>query len=109
TSLAGGSVLIDERDLDAVFFFQLQIGQAIGSDIAGVNAEIRSAPEVLAGVTEGFTEGFLRAQLPPGRNRGEHRQNQYGEDCSTHVRVSSSLHGGRASSINPRLSGWRER
>ena len=61
SGLAGGSILIDQRDFDAVFFLQLQVGQSVRSNIAGVNAQIRSATEVLAGVAEGFAERLLRA------------------------------------------------
>jgi hypothetical protein len=54
SGLAGGSVLIDQRDFDAMLFFQLQIGQAVRCNVAGVNAQIRSATEILAGVSEGW-------------------------------------------------------
>ena len=76
SGLAGGSVLIDQGDFDAVFFFQLQIGQAIRSDVTRVNTQIGSAAEVFAGVSEGLAEGLLRAKLPAAGDRCKHRQNQ---------------------------------
>ena len=63
SGLAGGSILIDQSDLYSMFFFQLQIGQAVRSDVASVDTEIGSAAEVLAGISEGFAERLLRAKL----------------------------------------------
>jgi hypothetical protein len=91
---AGGGVLINQRYFDAVFFLELQITEAISGDIAGVHAEVRSAAEVFARISERLTEGFLRTELGSVGACKEHRDYQHSKDRFAHI--SHPIFGGLA-------------
>src|SRR5215831_13067421 len=42
SSLSSGSVLVNHSDFDALLVFQMQWSQSVGSDVASINAKIRS-------------------------------------------------------------------
>src|ERR1700693_3166607 len=83
---ACGGVLIDQRDLHAVFFLEFEVAEAIGGDVASINSEVRSAAEVLAGETKGLAKGLLRTKLSSVSHRQKYWHNQHSKDRVAHVR-----------------------
>ena len=82
-----GGVLIDQGDFHAMFFLELQLAQAIRSDVAGIDAQICATAKVFTGKSKRLAEGFLRAKLSSELvSCQKHRHNQYYEDRFAHVR-----------------------
>ena len=68
SSFAGGSVLVYQRNLDPMFFLELERDKTVGSNVAGINSEIGACPKV---ITE---EDIVRAALGRGKQVRNQRQ-----------------------------------